>query len=70
MIHAGRHRYVAAGAKIHASVFERMELVPYYKLPTFRRATNAYLPANARRSSSIPIRSLNVLAKSRPFRYL
>jgi hypothetical protein len=33
MIHAGRHRYVAAGAKIHASVFERMKLVPYYKPP-------------------------------------
>ena len=31
MIHAGRHRYVASGANIHASVFERMKLVAYYK---------------------------------------
>ena len=38
MIHAGRHRYVADGANIHASVFERMKLVPYYKPPN--------LPAN------------------------
>jgi uncharacterized protein (DUF2235 family) len=38
MIHAGRHRYVADGAKIHVSVFERMKLVPGYKPPN--------LPAN------------------------
>jgi uncharacterized protein (DUF2235 family) len=33
MIHAGRHRYVAAGAKIHASVFERMKLLQDYRPP-------------------------------------
>jgi uncharacterized protein (DUF2235 family) len=33
MIHAGRHRHVAAGAKIHVSVFERMKLVPGYRPP-------------------------------------
>lgn len=31
MIHAGRSRYVAAKAKIHISVFERMKLVASYK---------------------------------------
>ena len=33
MIHAGRHRYVAPGAKIHASVFERMRLITDYRPP-------------------------------------
>jgi uncharacterized protein (DUF2235 family) len=33
MIHAGRHRYVAPGSKIHASVFERMKLVSTYRPP-------------------------------------
>jgi hypothetical protein len=31
MIHAGRPRYVRDNAKIHASVFERMRLVPTYQ---------------------------------------
>ncbi|HEX2364774.1 MAG TPA: DUF2235 domain-containing protein [Bradyrhizobium sp.] len=33
MIHAGRHRHVAADAKIHPSVRERMNLVPGYRPP-------------------------------------
>jgi hypothetical protein len=33
MIHAGRRRYVASGAEIHASVFERMKLVSTYRPP-------------------------------------
>jgi uncharacterized protein (DUF2235 family) len=38
MIHDGRHRHVNAGANIHVSVFERMNLVKDYKPPN--------LPAN------------------------
>jgi uncharacterized protein (DUF2235 family) len=41
MIHAGRHRYVGDGAKIHESVFERMRLMPGYQPPN--------LPANYQR---------------------
>jgi uncharacterized protein (DUF2235 family) len=33
MIHAGRHRFVASGAKIHPSVYERKSLVPGYHPP-------------------------------------
>jgi hypothetical protein len=31
MIHAGRHRHVNDGAKIHQSVFDRTRLVPTYQ---------------------------------------
>jgi uncharacterized protein (DUF2235 family) len=33
MLHLGRHRFVAEGARIHVSVFDRMTLVPFYKPP-------------------------------------
>jgi uncharacterized protein (DUF2235 family) len=33
MLHAGRHRHVNNGAKIHESVFERIRLVPGYQPP-------------------------------------
>jgi uncharacterized protein (DUF2235 family) len=33
MIHAGRHRFLKPGATVHASVYERMRLVPGYNPP-------------------------------------
>ena len=46
MIHAGRHRHVADGAKIHVSVFDRMTLVGGYN-PSNLPATYERVPAPA-----------------------
>jgi uncharacterized protein (DUF2235 family) len=48
MIHAGRHRYVAPGAKIHASVFERMKLVSSYKPPNIPADHQCVPPGESR----------------------